>query len=181
MLIRVKTSFPLFSFGVLEINPITDFVVAQLCISAESAPYHPIARRTHSNSMPSLMRAELHRKPDRPNHRSPLPGSPRPLNPADTQLVHHKSRSTLSSPSRRQRNSPCTVSLPPSPKVTASAKKETPSTPSRAREYSPLTPSASVSSFGTGSFAFPTPRTPPKSKRSVLFLVIHICPIYNGT
>lgn len=45
MLIRVKTSFPLFSFGVLEINPITDFTVAQLCISAESASLPPNSQK----------------------------------------------------------------------------------------------------------------------------------------
>jgi len=32
VLIRVKTSFPLFSFGVLEINPIIDFTVWHSCV-----------------------------------------------------------------------------------------------------------------------------------------------------
>ena len=137
----------------------------------------PKVRRTHLNSMSSLMRSGTHTKPDRPSSKS-LSGSSRPPKPIDSHLTHYKSRSTFSSPSRRQRNSSCTLSLPPSPKVTALANRETPSTPSKARKYSPLTPSASVSSFGTGSFAFPTPRTPPKSRRSVPFLVIHIASIY---
>ncbi|KAF9650591.1 hypothetical protein BDM02DRAFT_3127578 [Thelephora ganbajun] len=113
--------------------------------------------------MSALIRAEMHTKPDLPGFKS-LSGSSRPPKPADTQLFLYKSRSTFSSPSRRQRNSPSTLSLPPSPKATVPANRETPSTPYKVRKYSPLTPSASVSSFGTGSFAFPTPRTPPKSR-----------------
>lgn len=146
-------------------------------MSAKSVFLPSKVRRTHLNSMAPLVRAETHSKPDRPSFES-LPGPSRPPKPVNTQLTTYKSRSTLSSPSRRQRNHPCTLSLPPSPKVTASANKETPSTPSKVRNYSPLTPSASVSSFGTGSFAFPAPRTPPRSKRSVAFLVIHIPSVY---
>lgn len=134
----------------------------------------PKARRTHSSSMSSLVRPGMYSTPDRPSL-NPLPDSPRPPKAVHREPPHYRSRSTLSTPSKRKRNAPYTLSLPPSPKVIASANKERPSTPSRVRNYSPLTPSESVSSFGTGSFAFPTPRTPPKSKRSVPFLVIHIC------
>lgn len=102
-------------------------------------------------------------KSDRPGFKS-LPGLSSPVN---TQPTLYKSRSTYSTPSRRQRNSPAIFSLPPSPKVTPLANRETPSTPSKVLKYSPLTPSASVSSFGTGSFVFHTPRTPPKSKRFI--------------
>lgn len=181
MLIRVSTSFFLSrDLAGLQMNPITDFAVGQLCASPNSAFFPPKVRRTHSNSMSSLVRAEMHSRPDRPSLKS-LPRSSRPPKPVDTQLPHYNSRTTLSSPSRRERTSPPhTLSLPPSPKVTASANKETPLTPSKVRNYSLLTPSASVSSFGTGSFAFPAPRTPPKSNRSVPFLVIHIWQIYTG-
>lgn len=115
--------------------------------------------------MSSPARPEAHSKPDRPGFKSSA--SSRLPKLVDTQPALYKSRSALSSPSRRQRNSLGTFSLPPSPKVTPLANKETPSTPSKVRNYSPLTPSASVSSFGTGSFTFHTPRTPPKSPRFI--------------
>lgn len=166
MLIRVSTSFSLSPCDLAVLVPTNH--AAHPCAPAESVFLPPKVRRTHLNSMSSLVRAEMHSKPDRPSLKSPS-GSSRLPKPADTQLALCNSRSVFSSPSRRQRNSPCILSLPPSPKAkaTASANKETPSTPSKVRKYSPLTPSTSVSSFGTGSFAFPTPRTP--LKRSVLF------------
>lgn len=158
----------LLPLGCPQINPITDSAVDQDRAPAESAFLPPKVRRTHLNSVSTLMRAEMYTKPDRPGFKS-LTGSSSPPQPVNTQPTFYKSRSTLSSPSRRKRSPPGTFSLPPSPKVTPLANKETPSTPSKVIKYSPLTPSASVSSFGTSSFHFHTPRTPPKSKRYVPF------------
>ena len=126
--------------------------------------------------MPTLVRAEMDTKSDRPGFKSSFSRPSRPTELFNTHPTVYKSRSALSSRSRRQRNSSGSSSLPPSPQVTALANTETPSTPSRPLKYPPSTPS--VPSLGTSPFTFHTPPTPPKSQRSVAFFLIHHPDIY---